>query len=771
MKKTKKHLKTKYFKLFKKHKNNLKYKKNINIIFFIILIFLGLLFIWILILLFLKLTLPLPDVKGIKNLKVAQSSIIYDRYWGELYKIYSEKRTYVKYSDISKNMINAIVAWEDQRFWITPWFDTIGIIRAIIEWLKNHNHFSWTSWITQQLAKITYLTNERSIERKIKELYLSIKLNESFSKEEILELYLNKIFFWWNSYWVEQASITFFGKKSSELSVLESSILASLPKAPTNLSPYSNKEKLLGYPSILNKNDNLWIKKILSSVDLKDNIDQINELKKFINNLKFSNLWQTAKICGIEKKYFKNNDFILDDNWCVEFKFNRFLDFLNSIYIEWDKNIVKYNTWRKDYILYRMLEDKYITFDKYKKAIISSFWFEFRKYEDKIKYPYFVMFVKKYLALKYWEDLLKTWWLKIYTTIDPKLQDKAEEIIKKQVKKNKKYFNASNAALVSLDSKTSEILAMVWWVDYFDKNNLWYNNIITSRLQPGSTFKPFIYALAMIRNNYTAKTIVTDDKFVFPWWYKPNNADLKFMWKMTLAKALDYSRNIPAIKMYYAAWSENEIIKKLKYFWMHSLEEFKKEYKKKYGIDYYYSAPMALWTVEITPLELAWAYTVFANNWIKNKIIPIRKIINSKWEVLEELKVDNIKWKRIISKEVSFRINSILSNPDDRPKWWNPFLLIPDRKIAVKTWTSSKEYLSKKWIKDENWKLYQKKIVVARNLWTIWYTPQITTVVWAWNNSWKELSWKAYWLTWAGPIMRDFMTFAHEGLEVEKWIK
>ena len=714
-----------------------------------------------------KLFLDLPDVKDLKNIKIAEASTIYDRHWNKLYRVYDENRIYVDLEYINKNMLNAIVAWEDKRFWDNPWFDIIWITRSVVEWLKNGNHFSGTSGITQQLAKIMYLSNQRSVERKVKELYLSIQLNSSFDKKDILELYLNKIFFWGNSYWVEQASKSFYWKKAINLNILESSILASLPKAPTWLSPYSHKWKLLGYPLIYGKDDILNKKQILSQPDFLDSIDQVNALKIFINDLRLYHNEDDISICKINDKYFYSEKFIIS-NWCVDLKFTDMLSFLNSIHIVWDKNIVEYKTGRKDYILWRMLEDWYINFDEYKEAIIWSFWFEFKRYKDNIKNPYFVMYVKDYLAKKYWEDMLRRWGLRIYTSLNPILQSKAEEIVRKRSGQNRRKFTATNWALISLDSKTSAILAMVWWLDYYNKEILGYNNMTTARIQPGSTFKPFVYALAMVRNNYNAGTILGDFRTVFPWNYIPHNADWRYMWRMTLSRALNFSRNVTAVKMYYAAWMEDEIIKKLTYFWMHSLAEFKAEYKDKYWKDYNYSSPMALWTAQISALELAWAYTVFANNWIKNEVSPILKIVNSKWKVIEDNTIGLI-WTRVLSQSVAYRMNYILSNSRDRPGSRNKFLTIPWRKIAAKTWTSTKQYRSSKRSRDSKWRLYRRRIVVAKNLWTIGYTPQITTVVWVWNTSWKALNSKAYGLYGAGPIMRDYMIFAHKWMAVEDW--
>ncbi|QFR39440.1 hypothetical protein A9Q91_04395 [Candidatus Gracilibacteria bacterium 28_42_T64] len=705
---------------------------------------------------------PFPDVKAYKTIPMHESSVIYDRNGVELYKIYSEKRTYVDYEDININMIHAIIAGEDKRFWKHPGYDGIGILRAIFNGVIHRTKFAGTSGITQQLAKVTYLTDERTIERKVKELYLSIELDSIFEKKDILELYLNKIFFGGNSYGIEQASQTFFGTAASELGVLESSILASLPKAPTGLSPYHKRDKLLGYPFLIQISDKIDTTKILSKENLENNKTQVEVLINFINNLSADHKGDSLKICGIDKKNIKQSHFYIAADGCTNLKINKLLLFLNSISIKNDKFYVEYKTGRKDYVLGRMLEDGYISFDQYKKSLIGSFGFEFKEYSDDIKSPHFVMYVKDYLVQKYGEKLIQEGGFKIYTTIDSKLQDKAQELIEQQVVINTGKFGAKNAALISLDNKTGEILSMVGGVDYFDETNLGYNNMIFARLQPGSTFKPFVYMLAMIQHGFTKNTIFRDKKFTFPGDYIPENSDGKYMGKITLSEALNHSRNIPAVKAYYAAGEEEKIIKFLLPFGIKSLVDFKKDFKKKYGYNYVYAAPMALGTVQITPLELAKAYSVFANSGVKNEVKSLLKVVDSNGKILESIETSK-QGARILDEKYSYKINSILSNGEDRPKSWNHFLTIPGRQMASKTGTSSKQY--KENPEDE------EDIIVPRDLWTVGYTPQITTVVWAGNTSGEELTGKAYGITGAGPIMRDFMIFVHKDLKVEKWEK
>ena len=172
---------------------------------------------------------------------------------------------------------------------------------------------------------------------------------------------------------------------------------------------------------------------------------------------------------------------------------------------------------------------------------------------------------------------------------------------------------------------------------------------------------------------------------------------------------------------------------------------------------------MALWTAQLTALELAWAYQVFANYWLRNEIIPILKIINNKWDVIYEFNKERIESKKIISKQKAYEMSMILSRSQDRPKDWNYFLTIPWLELAAKTGTSTIQYKENKWDKKEK--------IFPKNMWTIWFTPQITTVVWAWNTSWEKLKEKAYWINWTWLIMKNFMKFAHEDLEVEKWIE
>jgi len=743
-------LKTTYTKKVSYAKTKARTDKNwLKIVVYIISFFLVLGFLLALIL-YTKYIKDLPKVSELENLEIAESSVIYDKDWEVLYKIFKEKRTYVEFDKIWKNMVNAIVAWEDKRYWENPWVDIIWLARAWVNFLlwKSDGWVKWTSTLTQQLIRNTIITNERSVERKVKEIYLAYKLTAWVSKEKILELYLNKISFWHNAFGIEEASKTYFDKEAKDLNILESSILASIPKWPTYYSPYNHPDRLIWYPYIYNEEDEDNITEVINQKELEANNENVTILKDFIKNLKWNWIENTDKIviCWVEKDNFKIN-YSIDNEWCLVIKYSELLNFLNNIKLKNNDSNIEYQTWRKDFILWRMLEDWYITFDEYKQSIINWIWYLFSQEKENIKAPHFVFFVKEYLEEKYGKEIISVWGLHIYTTLDLDLQEKAESIVEKQVASNKSRFDADNAALISIDNENWDILAMVWWVDYFDTENKWNVNIITSKLQPGSSFKPFVYALWIFNNQIGSKTPIYDVPTTFPWNYTPKNFDWGFMWKMNISTALNHSRNIPAIKMLYMAWWESSVVAFMKKLWVESLKS-----------NWSYWASLALWTWEMTPLELATAYTVFANLWQKVEINPILKIVDSKGNIIEEKK--DVKKEKVISENQSYVINTILSDTSSRPSSWNGFISLKSRPVAAKTWTSTKQYE-----KDG------KKYIYPRNLLTIWYTPQITTVVWAWNTDWSATNMSWDWLNAAWPIWRDFMEYAHKDKAVKNWTR
>ena len=724
-----------------------------------------------------------PSISKIESDELPESSIIYDRNGGELYNLYSEeKRTYVSYDQISGHMRDAIISAEDKTFFENPGVDFRGLIRAALNYAMGKTEkIQGTSTISQQLIKNVFFTSERSTNRKVKEIYLSYELNNKYSKEKILELYLNKISFGNNAYGVEEASKTYFNKSSKDLGVLGSSILASLPKGSSYYSPYSHKDRLMGYFSVYETDD----EKTPIHLEMNEKDAQYKNLtdrfKEFFSGLEFKPLTkERLSICNVREEFLKRK-YSLDDADCTIIDYGDLLTFLNDIRIEGSVNetppdsaeddgkpkerpetesasgsvtetaeknmFLEYNTGRKDFVLGRMFEDEKITGAEYQDAFISGLDFQFQKYQDSIKYPHFVFYIKDYLENKYGKDFESQGGLNIHTSIDPVLQEKAEALVKKQVEINREKYGAKSAALVSMDNKTGQILAMVGGADYFNGEEDGNVNIITSKRQPGSSFKPIVYTLAISKNPIGPETPIFDLETKFGEW-EPNNYDEKFLGKMSVRKALGYSRNIPAAKMFYLAGGEASVVEFAENLGITSLNK-----------NGNYGAPLAIGTGELKPIELLQAYSVFANGGYKKELNPILMITDKKGNLIERFTQSSGKY--IISDAATYIISTILSDPSSRPgEFWNNVLTLKDRVVAAKTGTSNKDVTKG-----------GKKQILPRDLWTAGYTPQITTVVWAGNVDGSETKGSCDGLNCAAPIWHDFMEAAHKDLPKETFKK
>ncbi|MCH8518263.1 transglycosylase domain-containing protein [Candidatus Gracilibacteria bacterium] len=700
----------------------------------------------------------LPDVTELENLQVSQSSILYDREGGEMYRIFDENRTYVTFDEISPYIINALVAGEDKRFWENQGVDPLGLIRAITQWITGQrSSLGGTSTLTQQLVRNTIIENRSSgesfsdgVARKIREIYLSFQITSRLSKEKIIELYLNKLGFGSNAHGVEQAAQTFFGKSALEVTILEASMLASLPKGPSYYSPYNNYNRLVGYPFIYNKEEGIDSKtRIATRGAQEENSEIFSKLTTFLEGLDGERISETRLyLCGLERDIVDSR-FSVDNDGCTILSYSDLLAFLNTLRIESSDTMLGYSIGRKDFILGRMLEDNHINFQEYRESLLDSFGFQFKEYRENIKYPHFVFYIREYLEEKYGNDILEKGGLRIHTSIDPVAQAKAEEIIKKQADLNTSRFGVNNAALITLDNRTGEIIAMVGGRDYFNETIQGNVNMITSQLQPGSSFKSFVYGLAIDKEIIGSKTPIYDVETTFPGGYTPKNFDGTFLGKMDITTALNYSRNIPAIKMYYLAGGERPVIEWMEKLGVTSLTDFKEEYLKTHERSYEFGAPLALGTGLMTPLELAQAYSVFGSLGKSHTPVPILKIVDSQGLVIEEFD-PNSSGTQVIDDSTAYIMNRILSDSSTRPTFWNNFLTLSGRPAAVKTGTSSMQYTQG-----------GRQVILPRNLWTAGYTPQYTTVVWSGNTNGAAAAQRANGLEASGPIWKEFMEYLH----------
>ncbi len=331
----------------------------------------------------------LPSIDSIEKDVLPESTVIYDRNGGELYKLYrEEKRTYVGYSEISDRMKEAIIAAEDKTFFENPGIDLKGLVRSVLNFaFGKTERIQGTSTISQQLIKITFLNDERSMERKIKEAYLSYLMNAKYSKEKILELYLNKISFGNNAFGVEEASKTYFGKSIKDVGILGSTILASLPKGPTYYSPYSHRDRLMGYLYVYPESDENEKVLLDTPEKLVEYAFLVEAFKSVVQNLEITRKSpEDAEVCGLSQGDLKN-PYRIDSDGCANIQYKDFLALLNSFRISSasgatlsgsgisgsgaeTKRFLEYNTGRKDFVAGRLLEDGKITAEEYKEVIV-----------------------------------------------------------------------------------------------------------------------------------------------------------------------------------------------------------------------------------------------------------------------------------------------------------------------------------------------------------------------------------------------------------------
>ncbi len=594
--------------------------------------------------------LPRPEKFSERNL--SESSKIYDR-TGQilLYEIYGEeKRTWVPLGGIPEILKQAVIATEDANFYHHFGVDFRGIARAILADLKIGGPAYGGSTIPQQLIRSTFLSSQKTAERKTREIILSLELDRRYPKDQILEWYLNQIPFGRNAYGVEAASRAYFQKSVSEISLPEAAALAALIKAP---SFYSDKENQS--------------------------------------------------------------------------------EFLN----------------RKNYVLDRMATERFL--DQGQAEIAKKEEINFSEITQSIKAPHFTLWIKQSLEKQYGEDFLRERGLKIYTSLNWDFQQLAETVVKEGVEINKTY-NANNASLAAIDPKNGEVLAMVGSADYFGEPypegcvagvNCSFDpkfNIATGieknpGRQPGSSFKPFIYATAF-EKGFDDKTIVVDEMTNFgPWGdkkeYIPQNYDGMFRGPVTLRQALSQSLNVPAVKvLLYLADSPEK-------FRTFGEEPDSIKTAKELGITTLtppYGPAIVLGGWEVKLLDMVSAYGVFAADGLKTDLSPILKIEDQKGNVIFENKKDQ---KRVLESKAARLINSILSDNEARAPMfgWQSHLYFTGYQVAAKTGTTDN----------------------FRDCWTIGYTPSISVGVWAGNNNNESMIKKQPAATVAGPIFHKFM--------------
>lgn len=577
----------------------------------------------------------LPKPGDLADRAVKESTKIYDRTGTTLlYEIGEVHRTQRTLNDISPHMRNATIATEDRAFYEHRGIAVRGILRSLLR-ARPGKRLQGGSTITQQLVKNALLSPERTFTRKVKEQLLAVTIEQKYSKDEILEMYLNEIPYGANAYGVEAAARTFFGTTAKDLSLAQAALLAALPKAPTYYSPYgSRRDELIA---------------------------------------------------------------------------------------------------RQHGILDSMAELGMARQEEADSAKQVSFQFTTRR--EPILAPHFVFYVRELLEQEYGEALLETGGLKVTTTLDMNFQRAAEDAVTNQAPKNRA-FNARNAALVAVNPKNGDVLAMVGSVDYFDTENDGNVNVAIRQRSPGSSFKPIVYAEAF-RKGFTPKTFLADVPINFAATgkdYKPNNFDLKFRGPVTMRQALAMSLNIPSVQALYLAGVEDAVALARRMGFTTLTDP------ARYGLS------LVLGGGEVRLIDEVSAYGVFAVEGTKYPHRAVLKVEGPKKDILFDATEKELMGEAVLEPQIARLITNILSDNAARAPMFGPVshLQLGERPVAAKTGTAQE----------------------FRDGWTVGYTKSLAAGVWVGNNDNTPMKREPGVYT-AAPIWNAFMRRVLQGTPIE----
>ncbi len=665
------------------------------IIGFVLFVFLYFAFLWI----------TLPDIDDPASLIASQSSVITDRNGVELYRLFSEEdRTYITGEQIPDHMKQAMIAIEDERYYERGCLDMKAIMRAVIFW----GRAGGGSTITRQLARNSLnLFQDNKYNRKLKEVVLGCQLERRFDKDELIELYLNWIPFGQNAYGVEQASQIYFGVEAKDLTLAQSAVLASLPQRPSYFNPYGRH----------------------LHTEVSENVHK-NVIEG--NITKSSQIPNNKVMIGLLGDYAGTGSSLL------------------------------YVGGRTDQVLQNMEDQEFINEQERLTAIEELENMEFEPTRENIRAPHFVLWIKEEIENMFSatseEGLFEQGGLTIETTLDWDMQEAAEEVIEFHREDILTRFGAYNMALVSMDPKTREILAYVGNMDYFDTEHGGKIDMVHAPRQPGSSFKPFIYASAF-QHGYSPATPIWDvptkigDN-------EPQNFDGLFKGLMTMRQALGASRNIPAAKTFFLAGGEEKILRLVRDLGAPTPLVRKSELAMEREDGFDYGWPLALGAAETPLIEMVQAYGTFASGGESAPVVPIRRITDKKGNILYEAQ-SPVKTNTVLDNRIAYQVTSILSDEWARPEeYWKTQLTIPGYQTAAKTGTSNK---CLEW-KDEDTCLLRK----PDNAWLVGYTPNLISGVWVGNADSSAMFEKAGGLNTASPIWRDYMMRAHRKIKSPK---
>lgn len=532
----------------------------------------------------------------------------------------AKHRDLVPLEDISKNTQLALIASEDKNFYKHGGVSLLSTLRAVYGYAFSGGGSFGGSTLTQQLAKMTLLSSNRSFLRQYQAFSVALAIEDRYSKDEILTMYLNSAYFGNNAFGIEQAAENYFGKKPNELTLAESSMLIGLLPAPSAYSPVTGDKA-------------------------KGEAQQAEVLKR---------MYQQKMITGEERGVALAEELSYQEP-----------------------------------------------------AILAN------------DAPHFTEAALKELYRKYGEEVVERSGFQVTTTLDLNLQRQALTGVDKQIG----YINrmgGSNVGLVAIDPKTGGIRALVGSVDYGNED--WGKvNMVATKRQPASTFKPIYYAAALADGEITPATIIKDEPINING-YQPKNATRQHYGDVTVRQALARSLNIPAVKIM-QLYGIDKSVDAAKKMGITSIDKSASQY----GLS------LAIGSVEVSLQEMTGAYAAFANNGNVVKRTTINEIQNKFDKPVFSSKAVAT---RGVSPQGAYLISSILADQEARSFMFGSSLNIPGKTVAVKTGTT-----------DDN-----------RDAWAIGYTPDIAIGVWVGNNDNSEMA--SGGSDMAGPVWRQTMQFA-----------
>lgn len=553
------------------------------------------------------------------KIEVPEASVVYDINGRPIKGLAEENRISIGFEEIPESFKTAIIAVEDKNFYQHHGVDTRGILRAFILNLKAGKITAGGSTMTQQTAKNLFLSNERTWSRKIRELVYALELERSYSKDQILTMYCNTIYFGHGAYGLEVASRTFFNKSAQDLTIEESALLAGLPNAPSLYDPYINPDKAKERQSLV--------------------------LQRMV-----------------EEGYISSED--REEIYSRELKYQQ-----------------------ADYVLGEA--------------------------------PYFIAMVRDYLSEKYGERMVYQGGMKIYTTLDLNMQKAANKAYQEGMQEREADVQA---ALVALDTTNGQIRALIGGRDFATSN---YNRVFSER-QPGSTFKPFLYSLALewgLTEAYRMKCEQVEFTLPNGDTYEPSDyGEEKYHWKeFTLKEALMISDNVIAVRV-------NDMLG----------PQHVADHAEKFGFkDLQPILSLPLGSKEVTPLDMAAAYSVFANQGIYSRPSYVLKVVDQDGRILEELHTTQ---RQVVSAENAYMVTDMLKGVMAPGGTGANLQTIVGRTTAGKTGTTD----------DFN------------DAWFVGYTPRLCCAVWVGYDQGRNVNLVGG--VAAGPIWANFIRDASVGL-------